>query len=95
MTQRELCKLTGLSQGAISKYLNGKSEPKSRELRQISVALSVSMDSWFEQDIRSVGPPNDSKWKARAVNAEAKLEKVSDALELILKATEKLRIAVK
>lgn len=95
MTQKDLCSSTGLSQGAISKYLNAKQEPKSKELRLISVALGVTMDSWFENGSHPNSSPVNSKWKTRTMEAEAKLGQVSEALELILKATEKLRSAVK
>lgn len=95
MTQKDLCAATSLSQGAVSKYLNGKQEPKSRELRQLSVALGVSMDSWFESDPRSSGPPANSEWKTRALDSERKLVKVNNALALIIKGAAELQEAVK
>jgi transcriptional regulator with XRE-family HTH domain len=44
VTQAELATRSDVSQGAISRYLNGKASPKAEELLRISQALGVSME---------------------------------------------------
>jgi transcriptional regulator with XRE-family HTH domain len=44
VTQAELAAKASLSQGAISRYLNGKASPKAEELLRIAAALGVSME---------------------------------------------------
>ncbi|MDD4174635.1 MAG: helix-turn-helix transcriptional regulator [Kiritimatiellae bacterium] len=73
ISQKALAEAADLTQGAISKYLNGHQEPKSRELYSISKVLNVPMESWFSD---SAGGLKDSDWKARAKDAEKKLESV-------------------
>lgn len=73
ISQKALAEAANLTQGSISKYLNGHQEPKSRELYSISKVLSVSMESWFSDSADRV---KDSDWKARALDSERKLESV-------------------
>ena len=44
MTRKELCKKTGLTEAAISRYITGKREPKSITLSEIAKALDVTVD---------------------------------------------------
>ena len=44
VTQNELAEKAGVSQGAISRYLNDKAAPRAEELHRLSVALGVSME---------------------------------------------------
>ena len=73
LTQIELAARAPISQSAVSKYIRGTQEPKSRELHAISKALGVSMDSWFTSLQPPVGAGEDGNWKTRATSAERKL----------------------
>ena len=44
LTQMQLQEMSGVSQGAISDYLKGKSEPKAAALYQLSRIFGVTMD---------------------------------------------------
>lgn len=44
VTQAELAAKAAMSQGAISRYLNGKASPKAEELLRIAQALGVTME---------------------------------------------------
>jgi transcriptional regulator with XRE-family HTH domain len=55
VTQAELATRSDVSQGAISRYLNGKASPKAEELLRISQALGVSME--FLLTGAGPGPP--------------------------------------
>ena len=44
--QADLVRLTGLDKGAISHYIRGKYEPKSRAIRKLAIALNVS-EMWL------------------------------------------------
>lgn len=44
VTQAELATKAAMSQGAISRYLNGKASPKAEELLRIAQALGVTME---------------------------------------------------
>lgn len=86
-SQKALADASGLTQGAISKYLNGHQEPKSRELYSISKVLNVSMESWFSvvDDLAK-----DSNWKVRAVDAEKKLESVKAVVRSLTECVNRL-----
>jgi len=43
VTQSELAERSGVSQGAISRYLNGKASPKAEELLKLADTLNVDM----------------------------------------------------
>lgn len=45
MAQAELCKLTSISESAMSKYLNGDLIPRTEVLISISKALNVSLNT--------------------------------------------------
>ena len=85
VTQAELAARAALTQGSVSKYINGHQEPKSRELYAISKALGVSMESWFEDEPR-MGIPTplpDINWHSRALIAEEKLKILRAAFQKI------------
>ncbi len=44
ITQSDLATKAGVSQGAISRYMNGKASPKAEELHRLSTALGVTME---------------------------------------------------
>ncbi|RKJ43658.1 XRE family transcriptional regulator [bacterium 1XD42-1] len=44
----ELSRMTGLSEAAISDYLNGKKEPRGKQSAAIAKALNVSLDELWE-----------------------------------------------
>jgi transcriptional regulator with XRE-family HTH domain len=44
VTQAELAARADVSQGAVSRYLNGKASPKAEELLRIAGALGVTME---------------------------------------------------
>ncbi|CEQ27149.1 helix-turn-helix domain-containing protein [Paraclostridium sordellii] len=46
MKQSELCKLTGISKGALSSYISGTYEPKQRNIYKIAEALDVN-EAWL------------------------------------------------
>jgi len=82
--QTELAKRASISQGAVSRYVNGLQEPKSRELHAISKALGVSMESWFTglgaANLDGEREREYGKLKSRADNAEQKLKKMRASL---------------
>ena len=91
ISQKNLADAANLTQGAISKYLNGHQEPKSRELYSISKVLNVPMESWFGDCLEV---QNDSDWKARAMQSERKLVQVRKALKLITEGVKELESAL-
>ncbi|PNC66017.1 hypothetical protein CXT99_06590 [Akkermansia muciniphila] len=57
LTQMQLQEMSGISQGAISDYLKGKSEPKAAALYQLSRIFGVSMDClWGVTDEANAEP---------------------------------------
>ena len=44
MTRKELAKQTGVTEAAISRYINGEREPKAVTISAIALALEVSID---------------------------------------------------
>ena len=50
LTQMQLQEMSGVSQGAISDYLKGKSEPKAAALYQLSRIFGVTMDCLWGVD---------------------------------------------
>jgi transcriptional regulator with XRE-family HTH domain len=90
VTQQELSKSSGVSQGTISKYRSNKQTPKSKELYAISKALGVKMEYWFgEQDV-DIPNQNYSEWKNRAVDAERKLSSVKSVVRSLTDCVNKL-----
>lgn len=80
MSQKQLSELAHVTQGAISKYLNGQ-EPKSAELFRIARALEVSMDYLYSGRNR----PKPLNPSARTKAAEEKLKKVKNQLKDVLR----------
>ena len=78
ITQKELSALAGISQGTISKYLNGQ-EPKSAELCRLARAFGVTMDFLYS------GHQGIADATLRAEVAERKLAAVKKGLTAILK----------
>jgi transcriptional regulator with XRE-family HTH domain len=54
LNQAALAVAAGVSQGAISRYLNGKASPKAQELNRIAKVLSVPMEALMGDDDRSL-----------------------------------------
>lgn len=44
LTQRELCKLTGITETSLDIYESGEIDPSVREIARISIALNVTSD---------------------------------------------------
>lgn len=57
----DLARAAGLSEAAVSDYLNGKKEPRGRQSIAIARALNVSLDVLWETgyDIKSSNPKAD------------------------------------
>lgn len=49
--QQDLADAAGLTQGTVSKYLNGEREPKASALMSIAVALGVTLDQLVRLEI--------------------------------------------
>ena len=101
MTQRDLSQASGVSQGTISKYINGKQVPKSRELYMISKALSVQMESWFEGVFIEKRNPQYSKQKTRVGDLNNKISQLKEnaaaasaSVERLLNSIQKLEGAL-
>ena len=92
VTQKELAASASLAQGAVSKYMNGRQEPKPRELHALSKALAVPMEFWFDEaQPENANPQNEILlWKSRAVQAEKEVKELRTALEKISIITKKL-----
>lgn len=50
----DLARATGLSEAAISDYLNGKKEPRGRQSVSIAKALNVSLDVLWETEFAQI-----------------------------------------
>lgn len=84
ITQADLAKASRLTQGAISKYLSGKQEPKSRELCALALALDVTMDVLYSnKNVPDENAHDDSFWKTKSQDAERKLERLRRAFRKI------------
>ena len=94
LTQMQLCDITKISQGAISDYLKGKSEPKAEALYRLSRAFSVTME-WLwgaetvEPTTETAVTPISPLPTARETLLESKLRMATSALESILKELKK------
>lgn len=80
ITQKELSAIAGISQGTISKYLNGQ-EPKSAELCRLARTFGVTMDFLYSGQNSPVGMDAN----LRAEVAERKLAAIKKGLTAILK----------
>lgn len=94
LTQMQLCDITKISQGAISDYLKGKSEPKAEALYRLSRAFSVTMEwLWGVETVESTTEttvtPISPLPTARETLLESKLRMATSALESILKELKK------
>lgn len=86
LTQMQLQELSGISQGAISDYLKGKSEPKAAALYQLSRILGVSMDNLWgtnEQGKKTEETPTTELLRAKQeiVRLKNKLRSATKTLE--------------
>lgn len=94
LTQMQLCEITKISQGAISDYLKGKSEPKAEALFRLSRAFSVTMEWLWGIETVTAGSeitatPISPLPSARETLLESKLRMATSALESILKELKK------
>lgn len=92
MNVSEFARFLSINQKTLDLYIKGERKPSVDLVVAVCSKCHVKAD-WLLG--LSCGDDEKSEWETRAQNAERKLGKVSDALELILKATEKLRGAVK
>ena len=74
VTQADLAAQSDVSQGAISRYLNGKASPKAEELLRISRALNTSMEQLLtgsgQQQSQQTATPSESR-PIKAAKTEA------------------------
>lgn len=94
LTQMQLCDITKISQGAISDYLKGKSEPKAEALYRLSCAFSVTMEwLWGAENEKTSSEYTANQLptlpSARETMLESKLRMATSALESILKELKK------
>lgn len=82
---KDIANALGISVPMLGCLRRGERNPSAKLLRKVEELEKSGV----------VLPDTTTDWMSRAIDAESKLEQVSDALELILKATEKLRGAVK
>lgn len=52
MTHRDLASATGLTESAVSRYINGNRIPNVKNLLKISKALGVTPDTLLKEDIK-------------------------------------------
>jgi len=95
MNQRDLSRATGISQGTISKYINKRQMPKSRELYAISKVLEVQMESWFDDTPLSTPSPMDSKPKVLIASLDVKISRLKQNAAEAAVSVEKLLAAIK
>lgn len=79
LTQMQLHEITKISQGAISDYLKGKSEPKAAALYRLSRTFSVTMEWLWGED------ETDSTPKGGEICDEEKLRQENAVLKDRLK----------
>jgi transcriptional regulator with XRE-family HTH domain len=94
MNQRDLSQATGISQGTISKYINKRQMPKSRELYAISKVLGVQMESWFDDAPFPTPKPKDSKPKVTLANLDTKISRLKQNAAEAAVSVEKLLAAI-
>ena len=81
MKQKELGKLTGLSNVAISRYLSGDRRPGGDELYRIASVLGINME-WL---IAGTGEGEKiTYWQRRAESAERQLSELKKAVRVLL-----------
>lgn len=88
ITQADLSAASGVSQGAISRYLNGKAAPKADELLRISQVLKTSMEYLLTGQGPSPAPPLESG-SLRELKAET--HKLLRQLEAVEETAKRLR----
>lgn len=79
ITQADLATKAGISQGAISRYLNGKASPKAEELYRLVTALSVSMEWLLTGQGPSPVPQSGGVIKQARAEAERLARELSEA----------------
>lgn len=92
-SQTDVALMIGIKQQAYARYENGDTLPGAEILQRICCALNVSADWLLGLGTRIEVNQND--WRARAIAAEKKLERVNKALGHALKGFEELQEAVK
>ena len=82
MKQKELAKHVSITEQTLSRYKKGARLPDTEELYRLAIFLGVSID-WL---LGRNEPVDSEQWKERALQAEAKLEKLSEVVPLISQA---------
>lgn len=77
-SQRALATALGITQAAVSQWLNETTAPKSGELEKLSDLFHLTMDDLWRGDVESGEDKraSDDYWKNRAQKAEAKITKL-------------------
>ena len=85
LTQTEAARKLEVSQATINFWMNGRNDPKGKELYRISKLFGVSID-WL---LTGEEPKNEDSatkmWRERALCAEKKLKMIEVAIKEILK----------
>lgn len=77
-SQRALATALGITQAAVSQWLNETTAPKSGELEKLSDLFHLTMDDLWRGNVESGEDKRaaDDYWKERAKKAEAKITKL-------------------
>lgn len=82
-TQLSMARAIGISQGAISMYVRGKSAPGAHELQLMADLFGVSMDFlWRHNADERV--PKTSEWQQMASDAQHELESLKHSLQTLV-----------
>ncbi len=95
--QAAFARSLGVFQQTYARWELGDRQPKLQELARLASHFGVSTDYLLglsESPTPECGP-QDSNWRAKALAAQRKLDKVNESLALILKGTQKLQEAVR
>lgn len=84
----------GLKQAAIDRYVRGLRAPAADALVAIASGCSVTTDWLLGISLNPVGD-DTSDWRAKAITAQRKLDKVNEALGKVIEGTKALQEAVK
>lgn len=84
----DLARMTGLSEAAISDYLNGKKEPRGRQSITIAKALNVSLDTLWETEYENVKSTDSKANEALSIFLSLRPDFQDYALEQIKKLAE-------
>ena len=85
MTQTQVAEKLGVSQASVNFWINGRNDPKGKELFAISKLFGCSIDWLLTGDEKKTEDSATQMWRDRALLAEQKLEIAKEALKGVLK----------